>query len=118
MREEFDRVWPMLKPSVQRYGDTQRKRHVWQAIESGHAQLWPLPNAALVTQIDIYPTGLKECRAWLAGGELDEIVAITPEIEAWARKRGCTRAVIFGRRGWGKALTGYREMAVTYAKDL
>jgi hypothetical protein len=118
LRDEFERVWPWLKDASMRYADTHRKRHVWQAIEKGNARLWTTPNAGLVTLVDTYPTGLKEIRGWLAGGDLDEIVGIVPQIEQWGKSQGCTRAVIHGRRGWLRAFDGYREAAITMVKEI
>ena len=116
--DDFDLAWPLLKASVMRYADTHRKRDVLEAIRSGKAKLWTTPNAALVTLLDTYPTGLKEIRGWLAGGDLEEIKGMIPQIEAYGRAMGCTRAVIHGRRGWLRAFDGYREAAVTMTKEL
>jgi hypothetical protein len=84
-RAEFDRLWPMLKEAVHRYGETHDKEHVWARIEAGYAQFWALPNSALVTEIQTYETGLREIRGWLAAGDIHEIKAFIPHLEAWGR---------------------------------
>jgi hypothetical protein len=39
-------------------------------------------------------------------------------IEAYAREEGCTRVRIFGRKGWLRALEGFRQMNVIADKEL
>ena len=115
---EFERCWAWLAAAVERYGPTHHKEHVWDEIESGKAQLWPLPNGAMVTTIRQFPTGFTELVGWLAGGDLTEIRAGIPAIEDWAIRAGCHRAVIHGRRGWVRSLTGYEPVVSTIKKDL
>lgn len=65
---------------------------------------------------------------WLIGGPsqkaLPELIGeMRPAIEAWARERGCKRAMgIFSlsRRGWQRVLhsLGYRPAAITLVKEL
>tara|TARA_R110000868_G_scaffold248361_3_gene504903 strand:+ start:1520 stop:1888 length:369 start_codon:yes stop_codon:yes gene_type:complete len=117
-RAEFDRLWPLLKEAVLRYGDTHEKEHVWSRIETGHAQFWALPNAAIVTEVHTYETGMRESRGWLAGGDIREITAFIPRLEDLARKAGCRRVTITGRRGWSRALTGYKDLATIVVKEL
>lgn len=119
LRDEFERCWPLLKPAIENFGDTHRKRHVWQAIERGDVQLWANDTGALVTEITAYPTGLRMINAWLAGGDLNGILALVPGIEAWAKAKGITKAsVSAGRVGWSRKLAGYRTSGVQMTKDL
>lgn len=111
-RREFDRCWHWLAAAVDRYGPTHRKEHVWAEIESGKAQLWPTAKSAMVTIVESYPTGFREVKGWLAGGDLDEIKSTIPVIEAWAEKAGCDRAVILGRKGWARAFDYEPTMSV------
>lgn len=119
LKVTFDRVWPMLKRAVDRWGPTHRKWHVWTLVESGNAQLWTTNRAAILTTVDVLPTGLKELSWWLAGGDLKEGLPLVPGIEQWARGQGCTRTIIRGgREGWAAVLTDYRRAAITLVKDL
>jgi hypothetical protein len=70
---------------------------------SGVAQLWPGERSAMVTQVFEALDG-PSLHVWLAGGELDDILALKPGIEAWARARGCRWVTIEGRRGWERLL--------------
>ena len=117
-RAEFERVWPWLSDAVQAYGPVETKDTVWQRITDGFAELWTTPNAAMVTTIEVSPSGYKELKGWLAGGALPEIKEFEPLLAQWARERGCRRVVIQGRRGWLKAFDGYAERAVVMTKEL
>lgn len=119
LRDEYERVWPWLAAAMLRYDETHSKEDIWKSIENGTAHLWPLKRSAMLTTIDEYPTGLKQIRGWLAGGDLQEIVEYIPTIEAWAKDVcGCTEAVIVGRKGWLKAFTNYREAGTIMKKVL
>ena len=122
MLDEFERVWPWLEKAVRRYGDTHRKEHVLQRILDGRAQLWTERNAALITSIERYDTGLVEVRGWLGGGRparsIGDLRRIEKRVEAWAKDIGAQRLTILGRRGWLRALTGWRELAVLIVKDI
>jgi hypothetical protein len=69
-------------------------------LEDGSAQLWPAHDAAAVTEILVYPTGLRTLNYWLGGGNLDTILAGFPVLEAFARHKGCDAIEAKGRRGW------------------
>jgi hypothetical protein len=118
LEAEFERCWQWLEAALKRGGPTHEKHHVRDLILSGGVQLWPLPNAALATEITVYPTGFKELRCWLAGGDKDEIIAATPAIEAWGKAKGCSRAIIQGRSGWKRVLRDYQAGAVILTKDI
>lgn len=118
MRDEFDRLWPLLAEALEEHPGTYTKRDVWEEISSGRAQLWPMPNAAVVTAIRTYPTGYRELRGWLAAGALEEIAALEPFVCGWAKENGCKRFVLTGRKGWVKVFSGYREKAVFLSKEL
>lgn len=55
-----------------------------------------------------------------AVGDLAEIVALLPGIDAVARMQGCTRMVVEGPRGWERILkaAGYAFYSVTLTKEL
>lgn len=119
LREDFERVWPWLKPAIENFGDTHRKRHVWAAIESGDVQLTFNETAALVTEIKVYPTGLKMINFWLAGGDLAGVQALVAEAEVFAKAKGCSHVGLgFCRPGWARKLPGYRLAGVQLTKEL
>lgn len=82
----------------------------------GDAQLWVCDDAAVVTEIAIYPRR-KMLRAWLAAGTYEGIRRIEDRVIPWAKEYGCDGIEIIGRLGWRRRLKDYRERAVTMTKD-
>lgn len=76
--------------------------HLVSRLLAGTAQLWLGERCAMVTEIVNGPP--RAIHVWLAGGELKEIVSLTPGIAAFARSMGCAEATVNGRKGWGRAL--------------
>lgn len=115
----FMEAWPLLEPALTALPmETHRKEHVWAAIEAGDAQLWTNDTAAAVSEIAVYPTGLRALNVWLAGGDLSGVKALDAEIDAYAKLKNCGARTIMGRRGWVKALDGYRDGGCMMMKDL
>jgi hypothetical protein len=73
------------------------------------AQLWRGERSAMVTQL--VGAEVPNVTVWLGGGDLDDLLALQPGVEAWARQQGCREARINGRPGWARALraTGFEE---------
>jgi hypothetical protein len=124
-RSEFDRVWPMLEPAVQRFGSTHAKEHIWALLDGDRVHLYTSPNSAIVFEIQHYPTGIRRGHVWLAGGELPEIAAAIPPLETWGHWRGCHEVTMDAREGWQRAkvdgkllLDGYRVRGVRLVKVL
>jgi hypothetical protein len=124
--EEFNRCWSWLQASLleQAFEHNGRKwpshnrQHVFWRIMGRQTLFWPFPNCAFCTEFNVAPTGLKTHVTWLAGGTLADIVEMTPMIEDWGRAQGAHRQVGYGRRGWLRALDGYRECGVYRQKSL
>ena len=89
-------------------------------IGAGTAILWPGKAAAIVSEFVTYPSGDRAAQVMSAGGDLDEILAMVPGMEAFARLNDCTVVTIEGRRGWEKVMkpSGYGFWAVTLRKKL
>jgi len=116
---ELERVWPLLERAILAYAPTHNLEHVRAKLDTGHSQLWTTPNSALVSEILIWPTGMREASGWLAGGDLDELLTMQPRFEAWARSKHCKRVGIqLGREGWERKLDGYRKTGIRMAKDI
>ena len=117
----FDQVAPLLQAALEADDD----RPLWTLddvrieLEQGRAHLWVGERSAMVTTIvEFGPERIIEC--WLAGGDMTEILSITPIIEDHARRVGCTQAHVTGRKGWVRALAplGYEHYATTVRKIL
>lgn len=76
-------------------------------LREGRAQLWPGLRSAMVTQLLSGPDRL--LHVWLAGGDMRDLLALAPGVEAWGRAQGAQYATINGRKGWARALrrTGF-----------
>lgn len=104
---EWTRCRPWIEAAVAYCGGTHDIDDVLADIAAGEAQFWPGRNAAVVTQIGVYPkfTGL---HLWLCGGNLAELVEeMRPAIEAWGAAQGCVRFTTAGRQGWQRVMKKY-----------
>ena len=125
---KVDEVWEWAAPLVQKALGVQDEwtldsvyRKLVNSDDSMPFQLWVIPKTgAIVTQIQTFPTGVRKCLLFLGGGtSLDQSLHTHAKIEEWARKfRGCTKMVIYGRRGWLKVLDGYSEKTVIMERQL
>lgn len=117
--DEWVRCEAMLERAVNEAAGTFDIGFVWSEVISGRSQFWPMPQAALVSRIETYPSGLKACLLWLCGGsDLGAMKQTEQVIAGWARRQGCGRIEIVGRRGWLKALDGFREGGTILVKEL
>lgn len=110
-RAAFDRCWPYLARSFELF-PTHDKEDMWQAIAFGHAVFWPLPNAAAVTIIRVYPK-CKVFDLWVAGGDLRELKSLAPHMRALAKANECRFAVAIGRPGWARWMTSESRRSLT-----
>lgn len=91
-----------------------------QKIAHKRAFFFPGKESAIVTEVSTYPGGEQVMQALWAVGSTEEIVAMTPGVEAVARMMGCTSVLIEGRAAWQKVLAplGYEAFSVTLRKAL
>jgi hypothetical protein len=90
-------------------------------IMSGRA--WPFigKSAALILEVRNYPGGARVAHVLIAAGNMKEIVEkLGPSAEDWARRMGCTRALIESREGWARVMKnhGWRVHQVALMKEL
>ena len=100
------------------------KTHLWEDIVEGllnkRFHLLPLKNSALICEFIQYPR-LKALNIFLAGGDLDEIKALTPHLYSWAKDCGAERIEIRGRIGWLKVFKNeldYDKTFIQISRDL
>jgi hypothetical protein len=121
----IDEYWDRVAPDLERalhYQDELTLDHVHQRLlnPTDSMQLWVSESAACVTQIQVFPTGIRKCLFLLCGGyDLSKISEWEKEISAWAQRFwGCHKTIIHGRRGWLKGLDGYNEKNTIMEKQL
>lgn len=78
---------------------------MFEEIRTGKAQLWLGERSAMVTHV--LEGTVRRLHVWLAGGELAEILALKPGVEAWGRAMGCKEVTINGRAGWARVLKDF-----------
>jgi hypothetical protein len=96
--EHFKKSEQFLLSALE-YDYTRDLQDVADEIANESMQLWPSENAALVTQVQNYP----KCRVlhvYLAGGDMQELIALIPHIERFAQDVGCQKMTLAGRKGW------------------
>jgi hypothetical protein len=102
---EWDRCKHWIAAALPYSGDTHTIDDIERGIATGRFGFYPLANAALVVEVIEYPQ-LRALHIFLAGGDLGELKFFTnrvaPDI---ARRLGCSRITIAGRKGFARALS-------------
>ena len=117
---ELHRCRKWIEDALEYAGGTHNFNDIAAAVLSDRFQIWPSNNAVVVTEIVVYPQ-LKDLHFFLAGGNLDELKAMRPIIEAWGKEVGCTRVSLAGRKGWERTFLkdeGYRPNWFVLSKEL
>ena len=85
----------------------------------GRVQFIPLEKSFLITEVHTMPN-YKTYHVFLAGGDLEELMAYQPQLEANAAKANCKYLSLTGRRGWEKPLKtqGWSLKYVTLYKEI
>ena len=114
---EWARCEPYIEAALEYAAGSYKLADVFALVVDGNAQFWPLPDAAIITEVISYPrkTAL---RFWLAGGNLETLAQAEPAIIEWSKQYGCTSSEIIGRRGWSRALAGYEPASTIMTKDI
>lgn len=115
---EWARCRGWIADAVAYCGGTHTVDDVWSEVCAGEAQFWPGERSAMVTNVVEFPRA-KALHFWLCGGELEDLLVMLPQIEAWGAQHGCSKFTTAGRSGWRRVLKshGYRELWNVCAKD-
>lgn len=123
---EIREIWPIalehLGPAIELTYGRHSPETVLSSLLDGNMQLWlavtDRPIAAAITQVNIWPTGMKTCRIMFVGGtEMNRWTYMMEIIGEWAITRNCRYLEVGGRSGWEKVL-GWKKSAVELVKDL
>lgn len=117
--EEWNRCRGWIEAALEHTGGTHTIDDVREAIEARQAFVLAGKRSALVCEVQTFPR-LQSFHVWLAGGDLAELRSSQPQLEDYARRLGCSRISIAGRRGWVRAIEdlGYREKYTTIVKEI
>lgn len=115
---ELDRCRPWIEAALEYSGGTHEWQDIVDGIKSGHMQLWPAPRGCLVTEITVYPRK-RVLHVFLGGGELDQLIDMHADVEAWGKAQGCAGATIIGRPGWERVYKnrGWKRLHTVLAKE-
>lgn len=118
-------VGPMIEVAYRRNGRTMPPM-VESDLAHGHALLWLALHGdehrilcATLTRLIRADDGSLVC--WIsacAGGRMREWLPFHLELERYARAEGCAKVILRGRRGWLRALSGYKQVGDDIEKVL
>ena len=125
---KVDEVWAEAVPLLQKALARQDEwtlgavyRKLVNPLDPCPMQLWLEPGKfAGITQINAFPSGVRKLLFFLCGGsDVGAIAEAHESASQWAAKYfGCTKTIIYGRRGWLKALDGYQETNTIMEKTI
>ena len=83
-------------------------------VMNNRVQFHPLKHSFIITEFTVYPQ-TRHLNWFLAGGDMDEILAAQKGFRKVAREAGCSAMVMTGRVGWKRVLEkqGWRHSHTT-----
>jgi hypothetical protein len=116
--KKLERLRPQIEAALVLTRGVVTYEDVVAAVDKGTMQPWIGPESVAITEI----LGGNVLHIFLAAGKLEEIEPHYPLVEAWARERGCTRAICTGRPGWERTFltqrAGWTPTLRVYEKTL
>lgn len=118
----IDEVWPharhLIREAIERTGLSEFSE-IESEVLAGKQLLWLAWNgssieAAATTALCTPVCILTAC----SGSNRDRWLPLLSKIEQYARNEGCSAMRIFGRKGWERALDGYKVEHVVLQKGL
>jgi len=118
--ENIETIWPMVSHYLDEqeldYGEEDYKNKCL----NGDYVLWVGRNGKVVVILEVsdYHKG-KECDIVALGGEdIKTWIQELDEIEQWAKRSGCNRMILTGRKAWLRVLKEYRLKSIKMVKTL
>lgn len=116
--EELESIWgdfaPFIEVAVEYSDGAWLIEDVEKKLFQGEATLWIAyngsPKAAGVTWFEEFPQK-KDLVIAFAGGEMDSIKGLMEMGKSFAKANQCDGIRCYGRRGWSRALEGFREIS-------
>lgn len=128
--QHIDDVWPLVRKRIVEASGRSNGRFdeasIQQELKVKRQQLWIVwdeekqeSRAVVVTQLLVYPTGMKVADVVIVIGEgrkdWKHLVTI---LEEWGRKEECGLMQLFARKGWARDMTDYKLSHVLLEKKL
>ena len=116
--EELDQIWGdfalFISDAVDYSDGAWLIEDVERKLFNGEATLWIAyngsPKAAGVTWFEKFPQK-KDLVIAFAGGDMNAIKGLMEMGKEYAKANGCDGVRCYGRRGWSRALNGFREIS-------
>ena len=117
--DDMDRLRVHIDAALSYADGTHNFDDVVAMVMRGQLRLWALPNSVMLTEVVDFPRE-RHYHMFLGGGDLEEILAMHPQVEKAALEADCVKLSVTGRRGWTKALVkhGWVEKHTTVQKTL
>jgi hypothetical protein len=108
MRDRFEKALALA-------GDVHSFQDILDDLKSGAKQAFWSDRAFVVTEIGVFPRKKILNLVYLAG-EMDDVLALQPQIEAFGKEHGCSFMTAVGRPGWLRVLPqrGWRHTASVF----
>lgn len=102
---DFARLHDPIMAALVYAGGTHTKDDLFSMCLSGRARFWAVgAQSFMITEILDYPRA-RHYHIFLAGGNLDEIIAMEDDLLSAAREANCSKLTANGRRGFVRALS-------------
>lgn len=118
LQQHFERCKPYLVDALKKNNGEITLEQVWERIKGREYLFLPGEKSAIVLEPFTHASGKKVMNFFLAGGDLEELKEMESQASSAAKQMGFHAMAIFGRRGWVRALDGYKETAVLMEKTL
>lgn len=118
MREAWAAYEPFREQFTSLAPDKYPPEYIDSCVMIGSWRCWGTDEAAILTEVRTYPSGLRELHGLAAAGDVSVILELIAEVEAWGRQRGCAIAAIESRPAWAKLLPGYEITQVRIERAL
>jgi hypothetical protein len=92
-----------IAEALERGSTTHTLDDIAAGVERGIYHFWAFPHSAVITEVQQFPRA-RHLHIFLAGGDLDELLAIVPRLKSWGAYLGCTQLTLAGRPGWVRVL--------------
>lgn len=89
-------------------------------VMTGQGKVFLNETSCGIAEIRSYPSTAKEVHVIVAAGDIEGILALRPEFEAWGRECGAITAAVDSREAWGELMAplGYNTYQICLKKDL
>lgn len=112
----FERLKHHIEGALRHNLATQSMEDVEKRLKDGTFQMWAAEDAIVITEICRMPSR-SFLNISLGGGQLQQVKQLVEKVENYAKEQSFDGVLIIGRRGWLRALDGYKHAATVCVKE-